>query len=421
MKKKIIIGVVIVIILTITLSIVGVIILNQKKVTPQKPTKKPTSYNESNYHLNLIKTVNSTQEDNYLISPYSIEIALSMLKEGANNHTKEEIEKVISSREIKDISIKDRIEVANAIFVKDNYKNSINQSFETTMKNKYQSEVLYDKFTTPNVINNWVKEKTHKMIDKILDEMSSEFVLGIANALAIDVEWLSSFECNNTTEETFTKENQEEMKVEMMHQSYKDDASYFETDNAKGIILPYKSYEEDNHLEFIGILPNQDINSFIEGLTIEELEAIDQNKEDATKDLKIILSLPRFTYDFTLNGFTNVLRTMGIKDAFDEDLADFTNIITREEMNKQDINNLFVSTAIHKTHIDLNEKGTKAAAVTYFGLDYATGIIEKSKEIKIKFNQPFIYMIRDYKTKELLFFGVVKEPNEWKKTTCKES
>ena len=88
-------------------------------------------------------------------------------------------------------------------------------------------------------------------------------------------------------------------------------------------------------------------------------------------------------------------------------------------MNKLGKENIYVSDAIHKTYIDLNEKGTKAAAVTYFGMK-ALGAFIDDKMIDIEFNRPFMYMIRDNKTSEILFLGSVYEPNKWKGTTCKK-
>ena len=82
------------------------------------------------------------------------------------------------------------------------------------------------------------------------------------------------------------------------------------------------------------------------------------------------------------------------------------------------IDNLYVGEAIHKTHIDLNEKGTKAAAITYFGMFKNTSIIIEKENIEIEFNRPFIYIIKDSKTNEMLFFGVVYEPNKWNGSTC---
>ena len=100
---------------------------------------------------------------------------------------------------------------------------------------------------------------------------------------------------------------------------------------------------------------------------------------------------------------------MGITDVFDSTKANFNKVMDNSE--------IYVNTAIHKTRIELNETGTKAAAVTYFGTkDNAMPMLDKS--YSIAFNRPFIYMIRDKATNEILFFGVVEEPNIWKGSTC---
>ena len=81
--------------------------------------------------------------------------------------------------------------------------------------------------------------------------------------------------------------------------------------------------------------------------------------------------------------------------------------------------NVYVGEAVHKTRIELNEKGTKAAAVTYFGMFKNAMEIENDyEEVDIKFNKPFIYLIREKNTSELLFFGTVFEPNKWEGMTC---
>ena len=247
------------------------------------------------------------------------------------------------------------------------------------------------------------------MIPKILDTMSKDFVLGLANAIAIDVKWKSEFECINTTSEKFN----DKINVEMMHKLYSSNAKYFENDKSKGIIIPYK-----DNLEFVGILPNTDVNTYINNLDMDTLNNIDKDVTNATDKKRINLSLPRFSYSFDLKEFKDVLISMGIKDAFSDSNADFTNIINKDNMIKSDIKNLYVGEAIHKSYIDLNEKGTKAAAVTYFGMFKATAMLEEYETIDIAFNKPFVYMIRDTDTKEILFFGTVYEPNIWKGSTC---
>ena len=115
------------------------------------------------------------------------------------------------------------------------------------------------------------------------------------------------------------------------------------------------------------------------------------------------------------------LQSMGINDAFSKYDADFTNIITRANMDKYNMANLYVNQAIHKSHIELNEAGTKAAAVTFFGFAKATAVQEPHYDtINIEFDKSFMYIIRDKNTKEILFMGVVDEPNEWKGSTCEE-
>lgn len=404
-------------------------IRSMKKTIDPKQSKKETGY-ENSFNINLIKTVNKDYKDNYLISPYSIEIALNMLKDGANGTTEKQIEKVIGSRTIPIFNVKERISVSNAAFIREKYKELINKTYYEKLNN-YSAEIVYDKFKTPDKINDWVKENTYGMIPQILDEIDEYFVLGLANAVAIDVDWASQFECINTKSDKFTKSDNTVVNVEMMNKKYtEEDIKYFENNDSKGIIIPYMSYDKNGNnkyeseekdfteLEFVGILPNDSIDNYINSLSINKLNSIEKNSID-TKKYDITVSLPRFSYNFNLDNFKNELIEMGITDVFNKEKSDLTDIVSQENIYKMDAERLYVSTAVHKTYIDLNEKGTKAAAVTYFGIESYNSMEPEKKQKEIKFNKPFIYMIRDKKTKEMLFFGVVEEPNKWKGQTCK--
>lgn len=387
-------------------------IINSRERRAKKQKEKEDIEMVGNYNVDIIKVTNADSKGkNYLISPYNIEIALNMLREGADGNTKDEIDKVIGNRTISNLSLKDKLSIANAIFVKNEYKNDVKKDFMNIMNTKYKSDVLYDDFASPKVINDWVKEKTNGMIEKVVDQIDKDYVMGLASALALDVEWTSPFECGSTKKEEFTKENNKKMNVEMMHQTYKWNAKYIENDEMEGIVLPYDT-DEDKKLEFIALLPKTNVNDYISNLTKDKLDNLYNNSKSASNKLHINLSLPRFTYDYDVKDFIDVLKTMGIKDAFDENLANFKKMIEIKE-------NVYVGEAVHKTKIELNEKGTKAAAVTYFGMFKASAMLEKDyEEINIKFNKPFVYMIRESNTGELLFFGTVFEPNEWKGTTC---
>ena len=385
--------------------------------------KDSKGYNTKNsFNVKLIKATHKS--GNYLISPYSIEVSLNMLKEGANGKTKEQIEKVLPDRKISDISVKNKVNVANALFIKDYYKKLIINDFKIDLIDNYNSEILYDEFKTPDVINNWVNRKTDGMIKKLLNNINEDFVLGLANAIAVDVEWEKTFDCSDTTKESFTKTNGKKINVEMMHNKYNSsDFKYLETKNAKGILIPYQSYNSttgkedyDNgrHLEFIAILPNDTVDKYIENLTEKELNNLINSAKEASSDYEIHLALPRFKYEYSVDNFKEALISLGIKDAFDPENANFTGIMKQTDMK----DNIYVSTAIHKTYIDLNEKGTRAAAVTYFGLDSYAALPQEKDIVNIEFNKPFVYMIRDSKTKDVIFFGAVTEPNLWEGKTC---
>lgn len=395
---------------------VGIIVVRMfKKEEPNKtPKEKPNVVQlDNSFNINLIRTINSEIEnENYLISPYNIELALNMLREGASGNTKSEIDKVIGNRTINDVSIENKLNIANGIFIKNDYKSAVKKSFTDLLKDRYKAEILYDDYETPKVINDWVKENTNGMIDKILDEVSSDYVMGLASALALDVKWERKFECITTSKEEFTKVDNSKMDTEMMHQTYVYGAKYLKNDEIEGVILPYRKEEGSNvELEFVGIIPNDSVSNYINNLTNEKLDNIFKNIKESSNKLYIHLSLPRFTYSYSANNFTNTLKTMGINDAFNKELANFNNMIDTP---------VYVSTAIHKTKIDLNEEGTKAAAVTYFGVDAAGMLEPEHDDIYVKFNKPFVYMIREKNTGEILFFGSVYEPNKWNGSTCKD-
>ena len=418
MKKKISIILTVIVITGLAIGSIILVTKYNKKIhkTPSN-TNPTTAVVVDDFDYKLLKEVNKDNKDNYLVSPYSINIALSMLRDGANNNTKAEINKIIGTNNPTKIT-NSNIKISNAMFIKNMYKQYIRKEYTDNLLNNYNADFLYDDFITPDVINNWVSNKTDNMINKLLDNIDKDFVLGLANAIAIDVDWKYQFQCELTRESDFTDKDDNVKKVEMMNNIYEGDASYIESDKAKGVIIPYK---DETDLEYIAILPNDDLYTYINSFNKDELNKLESNKKESGKKINIDVSLPRYSYSYSLDKFTGVLNSLGMKDAFDNNKADLTNLMTKDNMNKSGVGNLYVSQAVHKTYIDLNEKGTKAAAVTFFGVSKNTSIdASKPELINIKFDKPFMYMIREKKTNSILFVGTVYTPNEWKGTTCKK-
>ena len=389
--------------------------LYRKNVHEEDSNNKIAIDSNLDFDYKIIKSAhNNSNNKNYMISPLSIAYALSILEEGATDNTKDEIDKVLNNYSLPNVvNIKDKISLANALFIKNEFP--IKEEFINKVKEQYNSEVLYDEFNTPDVINNWVNEKTYKMIPKAVDSLNTLFKLGIVNALAIDVEWRVQFECTDTKKETFTLSNKSKMNTAMMHTSK--NISYFKIKGAKGIVKDYakynpttgnKDYDEGTQLEYIAILPDN-INDFMQNLNSETLNEIKNNLKESSEELEINLSLPKYTFDYTYGSFMKDLNALGIKDAFSEENAKFKNI--------SDID-LYVNDAIHKSHIELSENGTKAAAVTVFSMATAGLPMKKPDIINIKFDKPFIFIIKDKNTNNIWFFGTVYEPMKYEDHKC---
>ena len=199
----------------------------------------------------------------------------------------------------------------------------------------------------------------------------------------------------------------------MMYKSFEEGIYYFEDDNAKGVVLPYKNYSYDGveldeggeQLEFIGILTD-DIDDYINRFNLDVIGDIDNNKKIASDSFKVNVSLPRFEFDYDFKDFKKSLIEMELEETFSE-LPDFSRMVNTDVM---------INEAIHKTYVKVDEKGTKAAAVTYFGTK--DNAVMESEYIDIVFDKPFIFMIKDTTSNEILFFGVVYEPEKWSDKAC---
>ena len=424
-NKKLVISIIIIIIGLAGLVFASIkFFVHKEEIKPTNPGEQtepvnPTTNSGDNYNSKLIKEVNKINDNkNYLISPYSIEIALNLLKESTNNNTRSEIEKVIPNRTIT-IFNTDTVKVSNGAFIKNKYKNLVQKTFTNNLKTKYNADIIYNDFKNADPINNWVNEKTNKMIPKLIDQIDPNFMFGVVNAVALELEFKNKFECTNTYKTRFTKADGLHMDIYMMSKTYDNsDATYIKKDDYEAISIPYKT-DDDNHysFEFVGIKVD-DINKFINNLDDKKLTNIMEDGIVANDSNNISLKIPKFNYKYELQTkeFKKLLMNMGINEVFSK-YPDFTGFISKEDMEKNGILPE-LSEAIHKTYIDFNENGTKAAAVTGFLVNDKSAVALDKKVYNITFDKPFIYLIREKNTKDILFFGTIYEPTEWKGNTC---
>lgn len=381
-------------------------IQTESKQTDIKSDTK-TDYSNTDLSFKFLKMEN--KKENMIYSPLSIRYALQMLNEGANSNTKAQIEKVIGNTNLRKYdNINDVLSLANALYIRDTYSKYVKDEYKNKLLNNYNAEIKYDAFKSADNINNWIENKTFGQIknmlrDEIVTNPDNEMFL--INALAIDMAWKEKFDGEDTHGGKFYLENGKEMTATMMNQETKSDSiSYYKDDEITAISMDLEQYENEQ-MEFIAIMPNEDLSNYIGNFGTDTLKSINDNLTLASKTkYGLDISIPRFSFDYDLN-LEDDLKTLGITDAFNPDLADFSNMSSKSP--------LWVGGALHKANIDFTEKGVKAAAVTVIYMTDTMALADEKKPIEIRIDKPFMYLIRDKKTGEIWFVGTVYEPNSW--------
>ncbi|MDY0236554.1 MAG: serpin family protein [Gudongella sp.] len=360
----------------------------------------------TDFSLKLFKE--NFEDKNILISPISIVSALGMVANGANDNTFSEMEEVLNSdiQGLNDYlkayttylpsSEKYKVSLANSIWFKDDKGLNVNRDFLQINKDYYDASVYkaaFDK-STKDDINAWVKDKTNGMIETLLEEAPpKDAVMYLINALSFDAEWENIYENIQINDGEFTLENGEKQAVEFMSSS---EFSYLENETVTGFMKPYK----DNKYAFVALLPKGNILmvDLLKSIEAKDLISLVENKKDEEVHAKI----PKFSMEFdTL--LNDTLQSLGILDAFDEENADFTSL------GKSVDGNIYISRVIHKTKIDLDERGTKAGAVTAVEMVTESAIMEESK--KVILDRPFFFMIVDTEQNLPLFMGSLMSVN----------
>ena len=368
----------------------------------------------SNASMNLLVGVSEAegQGKNILISPTSVMTAFGMVSNGANGETLTQIENAlgggISREQMNQIlyAMSHHLEssedvewnVANSIWFNENGEFEMTPEFISLAKSYYEAEIWSAPFGPETVgdINNWVNEETRGMIPSIINELSPDAKMVLLNAIAFEGEWEQKYGEEDIYEHcTFNNYNGSTSEVTML---YSEESGYFTYGEGIGFTRPY----EGGEYSFFAILPE-------EGESVEELIAkAAENGEDLSHALTNLKSneggiyayIPEFTNEYEL-GMNEVLKDLGITNAFDPARADFSSMMTPANGGDSEI---WINKVIHKSFIEVNREGTRAAAVTGIVMD-ATCAAPVDEPIIINLDRPFVYGIVDNETGLPVFVG----------------
>ncbi|SKC68743.1 serpin family protein [Maledivibacter halophilus] len=356
------------------------------------------------FAFNLFKELYKEQEqkENIVISPMSISTALSMTYNGAKGTTREGMDKTLSYNGIKKDALNEsyknllnyfqstegvELNIANSIWIREGV--TVKDDFITTNRDNYFAKIENLDFSqedATNIINNWISQSTKGKINKMLESpISNNVMMYLINAVYFKGQWYDKFDKNRTYEDVFYNNSNNTSKVLMMSKT--SDIQYASTGNYKAIKLPYKDTSKSMYL----LLPNENVtmDEFINNLNKDTWHEMKESLQE-TKD--VYVKIPRFKVEYGIKDLKNVLRQLGMEEAFSES-ADFSGI-------KEGI---FINKVLHKAVIEVNEEGSEASGVT---------VVEMTESAQIEpdefiANRPFIYAIEDDKTYTLLFMGVM--------------
>jgi serpin B len=375
----------------------------------------------STFAIELYSQLRET-EKNLFFSPFSIFTALAMVYAGARGSTAKQMEQTLhipleqhqfhmTLKKLlrilrSDESNKDTIlSIANLMCVKEGY--DLLEKFLWTIEDNYDAPIWKLDFSldveTCAKINAWVSEQTRGKIKNIIDAIHPEMRIILINAIYFKGEWEKTFDKKYTKDERFTLINGEKLLVPMMHQT--NNFSYLEDDQFQILEMPYKGnliFGTREQVSMVVFLPKR----FNRGSELDSLLDI-QKIEDYLSRLreqyaqKVKAFFPRFTINLSYT-LTKFLSNLGITEAFTTN-ADFSGISKEPD--------IFVSDVIHKAFVEVNEKGTEAAAVT--ALRVVGASIGPRKEPPIfRADHPFLFLIQDSQTKTILFIGKLMNPKE---------
>lgn len=354
---------------------------------------------------------------NLFFSPFSISSALAITYEGARGSTADEIRSVFHYPEntsllrqgysniIADINNENAsytLLTANALWAEKTYPflpGYINTARTYYSANTTNLDFINDPDASRTTINRWVEEKTRDNIQDLLPAGSITPLtrLVITDAVYFKGTWVRQFDKNKTRDADFRLSSGKSVQVPMMERTDEDAVyPYAETDNIQLLEMPYQ-HGNGTKLSMLILLPkNNDLAAAEKYLDPHNLSEL----QNSSVSRRVMVYLPKFTFE-TKYTLRQTLAEMGMRTAFGD--ADFSGM--------DGTRHLYIQEIIHQTYVDVNEEGTEAAAATAVVM-WGKGVAPAEGSVPLfRADHPFIFLIQDNTSGNILFMGRVENPN----------
>jgi serine protease inhibitor len=359
----------------------------------------------------LVKLMVDRRDENIVISPFSLELALGMVYAGCNGTSADELSRVVGfgpqtgSREVlfpgmalySALPSTITLKIANSLWCDRSTK--LRPTFETKVKDFFNPEIQsvdLESAASMKAINDWVAKATENRITDLIQKPPKP-PLVLINAVYFKGAWEHAFSAAQNFPAQFNREGGGSCQVTMMKRSLS--APYLETDDFQAIKLPYNG----GRLEMLLILPAKGagLSAVLQRLSNGAWkQTIDEFTEASGT-----ISLPRFKVTYR-DSLVSPLTQLGIKAVF-EPSKDFTPMF-------EDSRKFFVSNVIQQTYLRVDENGSEAAAATEVQIEASAIRRPIKKPFNLVFDRPFLFAITDDQSGQLLFAGVLRDPDQAK-------
>jgi len=223
----------------------------KEEITIQERSLEHGIYGNSLEPFDLVFLQMEDNEKNIVYSPLSIKYALAMLSLGASGDSKAQIDSVIGNYQVRKYTNNEHMSFANALFVRNTFKNNIKSTYQNNLINQYNAEIIFDDFSSPDTINRWVSGKTFQLVNDLVDDVNdSDFYL--INALAINMEWKNKMQATDKNIRTG------HYSVSFAHEKYSDFIRLIE-DDSYGTVRFNNGSSDAKAVEVGATLNNYDI------------------------------------------------------------------------------------------------------------------------------------------------------------------
>jgi len=380
--------------------------LNRRPTIVLTKTEQAISADAGTFAFKLFQQVALEESGSFFISPLSASLALSMTANGTAGNTAAQMKEVLGfedytyeemngffekmSRELPNADKKTKLAIANSLWVRegfpvyDSYKNLLR-----TYYNAQAKELDFDSNQAVKTINNWCSSKTNGLIKEIIDEIEASMLAYLINALYFKGTWTYAFDAAHSYDDTFYPDFEQERSVNYMTQT--ETFPYTETEFSRIASFPYGNQA----YSMVIILPKEGVSAkqiMHQEMTPAIWQTVIKDLECNNRELEV--SMPKFTTEFEKD-LIPTLRAMGMTLPFIEGAADFSNLSS--------VTGLFIGLVKQKTFIEVNEKGTQAAAVTAVGIRKTS--LDPDAPMPFSINKSFLYLIVEKSTGTILFMG----------------